>query len=64
MTLVYNTYISALTQRVTEQDVLPISPDILETDSSHHDGQDLKAEHAEQGQNEGESAEPAEHDAA
>ena len=30
--LVYNTYISALTQRVTEQDVLPISPDILETD--------------------------------
>jgi F-type H+-transporting ATPase subunit gamma len=32
VTLVYNTYISALTQRVTEQDVLPISPDILETD--------------------------------
>jgi F-type H+-transporting ATPase subunit gamma len=30
--LVYNTYVSALTQRVTEQDVLPISPDILETD--------------------------------
>jgi F-type H+-transporting ATPase subunit gamma len=29
VTLVYNTYISALTQRVTEQDVLPISPDIL-----------------------------------
>jgi F-type H+-transporting ATPase subunit gamma len=32
VTLVYNTYISALTQRVTEQDVLPISSDILETD--------------------------------
>jgi F-type H+-transporting ATPase subunit gamma len=32
VTLVYNTYVSALTQRVTEQDVLPISPDILETD--------------------------------
>jgi F-type H+-transporting ATPase subunit gamma len=31
VTLVYNTFVSALTQRVTEQDVLPISPDILET---------------------------------
>src|SRR5262245_42526086 len=30
--LVYNTFVSALTQRVTEQEVLPISPDILETD--------------------------------
>ena len=30
--LVYNTFVSALTQRVTEQDVLPISADILETD--------------------------------
>ena len=30
--LVFNTYISALTQRVTERDVLPISADILETD--------------------------------
>ena len=30
--LVYNTYVSALTQRVTEQDLLPISPDILESD--------------------------------
>jgi len=30
--LVYNTYVSPLTQRVTEQDVLPISADILETD--------------------------------
>jgi len=31
--LVYNTYISALTQRVTERDVLPISRDVLETDA-------------------------------
>jgi F-type H+-transporting ATPase subunit gamma len=30
--LVYNTYVSALTQRVTEQDLLPISPEILATD--------------------------------
>jgi F-type H+-transporting ATPase subunit gamma len=30
--LVYNTFVSALTQRVTDQDVLPISADILETD--------------------------------
>jgi F-type H+-transporting ATPase subunit gamma len=30
--LVYNTYVSPLTQRVTEQDVLPISPEILATD--------------------------------
>ena len=30
--LVYNTYVSALTQRVTEQEILPISPDILTTD--------------------------------
>ena len=30
--LVYNTFVSALTQRVTEQDILPISTDILETD--------------------------------
>ena len=28
--LVYNTFVSALTQRVTEQDLLPISADILE----------------------------------
>ncbi|HSG13547.1 MAG TPA: ATP synthase F1 subunit gamma [Gaiellaceae bacterium] len=32
VTLVYNTFISALTQKVTEKDVLPISADILETD--------------------------------
>jgi F-type H+-transporting ATPase subunit gamma len=30
--VVYNTYVSALTQRVTEQDILPISADILEAD--------------------------------
>jgi len=30
--LVYNTFVSALTQRVTEQDVLPISADVLVTD--------------------------------
>jgi len=30
--LVYNTFVSALTQTVTEQDILPISDDILETD--------------------------------
>jgi len=30
--LVYNTFVSALTQKVTEQDLLPISADILETD--------------------------------
>jgi F-type H+-transporting ATPase subunit gamma len=32
--LVYNTFVSALTQRVTEQDILPISRDILETDEA------------------------------
>jgi F-type H+-transporting ATPase subunit gamma len=32
--LVYNTFVSALTQRVTEQEVLPISADILETDEA------------------------------
>jgi F-type H+-transporting ATPase subunit gamma len=31
--LVYNTYVSALTQRVTEQDILPISAEILATDA-------------------------------
>ena len=30
--LVYNTFVSALTQTVTEQDILPISADVLETD--------------------------------
>ena len=32
VTVVYNTYVSALTQNVTEQDLLPISADVLETD--------------------------------
>jgi len=30
--LVYNTFVSALTQQLTEQDLLPIATDILETD--------------------------------
>jgi F-type H+-transporting ATPase subunit gamma len=30
--LVYNMFVSALTQRVTERDILPISADVLETD--------------------------------
>ena len=30
--LVYNTFVSALTQKVTERDILPISRDVLETD--------------------------------
>jgi F-type H+-transporting ATPase subunit gamma len=30
--LVYNTFVSALTQRVTDQDVLPISAEVLETE--------------------------------
>jgi len=30
--LIYNAYVSPLVQRVTEQDVLPVSADILETD--------------------------------
>ena len=30
--LVYNTFVSALTQQVTERDILPISRDVLETD--------------------------------
>ena len=30
--LVYNRFVSALTQRVTEQEILPIAADILETD--------------------------------
>jgi F-type H+-transporting ATPase subunit gamma len=31
--LVYNTFVSALTQQVTDRDILPISGDILETDA-------------------------------
>jgi F-type H+-transporting ATPase subunit gamma len=44
VTLVYNTYISALTQRVTEQDVLPISPDILETDEEERAADTLRGD--------------------
>jgi F-type H+-transporting ATPase subunit gamma len=44
VTLVYNTYISALTQRVTEQDVLPISPDILETDAEEREADTLRGD--------------------
>jgi F-type H+-transporting ATPase subunit gamma len=42
--LVYNTYVSALTQRVTEQDVLPISPDILETDDDERASDTLRGD--------------------
>jgi F-type H+-transporting ATPase subunit gamma len=42
--LVYNTYISALTQQVTEQDVLPISPDILETDDEEREADTLRGD--------------------
>jgi F-type H+-transporting ATPase subunit gamma len=42
--LVYNTYISALTQRVTEQDVLPISRDILETDEEERAADALRGD--------------------
>ena len=42
--LVYNTYISALTQRVTEQDILPISPEILETDEEEREADRLRGD--------------------
>jgi F-type H+-transporting ATPase subunit gamma len=41
---VYNTFVSALTQRVTEQDVLPISPDILETDEEERESDALRGD--------------------
>jgi F-type H+-transporting ATPase subunit gamma len=44
VTLVYNTYVSALTQHVTEQDVLPISPDILETDEDERAADTLRGD--------------------
>ena len=44
VTLVYNTYVSALTQKVTEQDVLPISPDILETDEEERAADTLRGD--------------------
>ena len=42
--IVYNTYVSALTQRVTEQDVLPISADILETDEEERQADLLRGD--------------------
>ena len=44
VTLVYNTFVSALTQRVTEQDVLPISPDILATDEEDRAADTLRGD--------------------
>ena len=44
VTLVYNTYVSALTQQVTEQDVLPISPEILETDEEERAADTLRGD--------------------
>jgi len=42
--LVYNTYVSAMTQRVTEQDILPISRDILETDEQEREADTLRGD--------------------
>jgi F-type H+-transporting ATPase subunit gamma len=42
--LVYNTFVSALTQRVTDQDVLPISADILETDEDERAADTLRGD--------------------
>ena len=44
VTLVYNTFISALTQKVTEKDVLPISADILETDEEERADDTLRGD--------------------
>jgi F-type H+-transporting ATPase subunit gamma len=44
VTLVYNTFVSALTQRVTEQDILPISTDILETDEDERAADALRGD--------------------
>jgi F-type H+-transporting ATPase subunit gamma len=44
VTLVYNTFVSALTQRVTEQDILPISRDILETDEAERESDTLRGD--------------------
>jgi F-type H+-transporting ATPase subunit gamma len=44
VTLVYNTFISALTQKVTERDVLPISADILETDEQERADDTLRGD--------------------
>ena len=42
--LVYNTYVSALTQKVTEQDVLPISAEILETEDDERETDALRGD--------------------
>jgi F-type H+-transporting ATPase subunit gamma len=42
--LVYNTFVTALTQRVTEQDVLPISADILESDEEERAADALRGD--------------------
>jgi F-type H+-transporting ATPase subunit gamma len=42
--IVYNTYVSALTQRVTEQDILPISPEILESDEDEREADRLRGD--------------------
>ncbi len=42
--LVYNTFISALTQKVTERDILPISADVLETDEAEREDDALRGD--------------------
>ncbi|HSI97764.1 MAG TPA: ATP synthase F1 subunit gamma [Gaiellaceae bacterium] len=44
VTLIFNTFVSALTQRVTEQDVLPISPDIFETGEEERQADTLRGD--------------------
>jgi F-type H+-transporting ATPase subunit gamma len=44
VTLVYNTFISALTQRVTEHEILPISPQVLETDADEQAADTLRGD--------------------
>jgi F-type H+-transporting ATPase subunit gamma len=42
--LVYNTYVSALTQRVTEQDLLPISAEVLTTEDEERADDTLRGD--------------------
>jgi F-type H+-transporting ATPase subunit gamma len=42
--LVYNTFISALTQRVTEHEILPISTESLETDGNEREADTLRGD--------------------
>jgi F-type H+-transporting ATPase subunit gamma len=42
--LVYNTFVSALTQTVTEQEILPISADVLETDEEERAADALRGD--------------------